>query len=199
MSLCGGPGGDVPRPRAVISARHMVAVVIIAVVITGLSVAVAWGASSGRLGGLTNALETQTPVGRKVINSLLVFFYVGCGIVLPVVILVGNHDSASAHVGGIKLTAGEREGRTLFGEHCAVCHTLAAASAIGKTGPNLDVLKPPASLVLHTIQNGCLQSPSASEAAQQTCLGYGTMPADVVQGRQAQEVADFVAKVAGHT
>jgi hypothetical protein len=32
----------------------------------------------------------------------------------------------------------------------------------------------------------------------QICLGYGTMPADIVEGRQAQDVAAFVAKVAGH-
>ena len=81
----------------------MLAVVIIAVSITGISAAIAWGATRGKLGGLTNALETQTPVGRKVINSLLVVIYVGCGIVLPIIFLVGNHDSASARVGGVKL------------------------------------------------------------------------------------------------
>lgn len=175
----------------------MVAVVIIAVVFTGISVAIAWAATRGRLGGLTDALETQSPVGRKVVNSLLVLFYVAFGVVLPVVFLVGNKDRASAQVGGIKLNAMEKQGRQLFGEHCAVCHTLAAASAVGKTGPNLDQLKPPVSLVLNTIQNGCLQQPNSNEA-QQTCLGYGTMPADVVQGRDAVDVAHFVAKVAGH-
>jgi mono/diheme cytochrome c family protein len=179
-------------------ARHMVGVVTIAVVFTGLSVAIAWGATRGRLGGLTNALETQSPIGRKVMNSVLVFFFVGFGIVAPVVFLVGNRDRASAQVGGIKLNAMEKQGRTLFGEHCAVCHTLAAASAVGKTGPNLDQLKPPVDLILHTIQNGCLQQPAGNEA-QQTCLGYGTMPADVVQGRDAVDVAHFVAKVAGHS
>jgi len=79
-----------------------------------------------------------------------------------------------------------------------VCHTLAAASAVGKTGPNLDQLKPPASLVLHTLKNGCLQKPVGNQA-HETCLAYGTMPADIVQGKQAQQVAEFVAKVAGHS
>src|ERR1700743_527358 len=116
----------------------MVAVVIIAVVITGLSVAIAWSATQGHLGGLTNALETQSRTGRRVVNSLLVFFFVGTGIALPIIILIGNHSSASAKVGTIKLTSDEKQGRMLFGEHCAVCHTLAAASAVGKTGPNLD-------------------------------------------------------------
>lgn len=176
----------------------MVAVVTIAVVFTALSVAIAWAATQGRLGGLTNALETQSRTGRTILNSLLVFFYVGTGIALPVIFLVGNHDAASAQVAGIKLTADEKQGRMLFGEHCAVCHTLAAASAVGKTGPNLDQLKPPVSLILHTLENGCLQKPEANQT-QSTCLGYGTMPPDIVQGKQAHDVAEFVAKVAGHT
>lgn len=176
----------------------MVGVVIIAVVFTGLSVAIAWGATQGKLGGLTSALETESRVGRRIVNSLLVFFYVGTGIALPIIFLVGNHSRASAQVGGITLNANEKAGRQLFGEHCAVCHTLAAASAVGKTGPNLDQLKPPASLVLHTLKNGCLQMPVGNQA-HETCLAYGTMPADIVQGKQAEQVAEFVAKVAGHS
>jgi hypothetical protein len=72
---------------------------------------------------------------------------------------------------------------------------LAAANAIGKVGPNLDTLKPPESLVLHTINNGCL--PNAPSNSPQQCLGQGVMPADVVEGVDAQDVASFVAKVAG--
>ena len=62
-------------------------------------------------------------------------------------------------------------GRELFGEHCGVCHTLAAANAIGKVGPNLDTLQPPASLVLNTIDNGCL--PNAPSGSAEHCLGQG--------------------------
>jgi mono/diheme cytochrome c family protein len=176
----------------------MVGVIIIAVVFTAISVAIAWGATQGKLDGLTSALETQSRAGRRAVNAVLVFFYVGMGIAIPIIFLVGNRDAASAQVAGIKLTSAEKQGRMLFGEHCAVCHTLAAASAVGKTGPNLDQLKPPASAVLHTIKYGCLQQPGPDQA-QETCLGYGTMPADVVQGRQAQQVASFVARVAGHS
>ena len=59
----------------------------------------------------------------------------------------------------------------------------------------LDTLKPPASLVLNTINNGCLQNPPPG--SQQSCLGQGTMPAKIVQGKDAKDVANFVAKVAG--
>ena len=120
----------------------------------------------------------------------------GFGIALPVALLVGNHDKANGQVGGLKLTAAEKSGRELFGDHCAVCHTLSGANAVGKVGPNLDMLKPPASLVLHTINNGCLPNANSSDAAEQ-CLGQGVMPADIVQGRDAQNVAAFVARVAG--
>lgn len=174
----------------------MVGVIIIAVVFTALAVGIFWAAGRDRLSPVTNAMLTQSSAGRRVVNALLVVTYLGFGIALPAIFLVGNHDNASAKVGGIKLTAAEKTGRELFGEHCAVCHTLAAASAVGKVGPNLDQIKPSESLVLHTVQYGCLQTPGSN--SQQNCLGYGNMPADVVQGREAQEVSQFVARVAGH-
>ena len=127
---------------------------------------------------------------------VLVLVYVGFGIVLPVVFLLGNRNNANAQVGGIKLTAAEKRGRELFGQHCGLCHTLAAANAVGKVGPNLDVIQPTEQLVLHTIMNGCLQNPPSG--SQEACLGEGTMPADVVQGVDATDVAQFVAKVAGN-
>jgi hypothetical protein len=49
--------------------------------------------------------------------------------------------------------------------------------------------------VLHTIENGCLQNPPSGSS--QTCLGNGTMPGNILQGQQAQQVASFVAKIAG--
>ena len=76
-----------------------------------------------------------------------------------------------------------------------MCHTLAAANSVGKVGPNLDTLKPPYGLVLNTINNGCLQDPGSNGSEQ--CLGQGTMPAQIVEGKEAQDVSSFVAKVAG--
>jgi cytochrome c551 len=134
--------------------------------------------------------------GRRTLGLLLAVVYVGFGVVLPIVFLVGNHNNANAQVGGIQLTAAEKRGRELFGQHCSVCHTLAGANAVGKVGPNLDVIQPTEQLVLHTIANGCLQNPGSN--SQEACLGEGTMPADVVQGVDATDVAQFVAKVAGN-
>lgn len=136
------------------------------------------------------------PGSRRAFGLLMLVIYIGFGVALPVVFLTGNRTNANAQVGGIKLTAAEKSGRELFGQHCAVCHTLAAANAIGKVGPNLDQIQPSAQLVEHTIQNGCLQNPGPSEA-NETCLGEGTMPSGIVQPRQASQIAQFVARVAG--
>lgn len=149
----------------------------------------------GGLGGARATPQTQTRGGRKALTLVLAFVYVVFGVVIPALILTGNHANANAKVGGITLTNAEKQGRTLFGQHCGVCHTLAATNSVGKVGPNLDTLRPPASLVVNTIANGCLQSPPPN--SNQSCLGYGTMPANLLAGKQAQDVAQFVAKVAG--
>jgi hypothetical protein len=137
----------------------------------------------------------RSPGARRAGAWAIGLTFVVFAIVLPVVFLVGNHNRANAQVGGIKLNAAEQNGREIFGQKCGLCHTLAAANAVGKVGPNLDVIQPTEELVLHTIVNGCLQDPPP--ASQEACLGYGTMPADVVQGVDATDVAKFVAKVAG--
>jgi hypothetical protein len=150
----------------------------------------------GGLGGARATLQTQTRGGRKVAWIVFVVFYIGFGIVMPTLFLAGNRANASTQVGGIRLTAGEKHGRMLFGQSCTVCHTLAAANATGKVGPNLDTLKPPAQLVLNTINNGCVQNPPPN--SNQACLGQGTMPAQLLEGKDARDVANFVAKVAGN-
>jgi mono/diheme cytochrome c family protein len=154
-------------------------------------------ASRGGPGGARATLQKQSRGANRFVGVVFAFFLVGFGVAIPAAILIGNYDNSNRQVGGLTLSAGEKAGRELFGVHCAVCHTLSAANAIGKVGPNLDTLKPPASLVLHTINNGCLPNASSANSAE-TCLGQGVMPADVVQGKDAQNVANFVARVAGN-
>jgi mono/diheme cytochrome c family protein len=74
-------------------------------------------------------------------------------------------------------------GMTLFSTNCGTCHTLAAADTTGAIGPNLDDLQPDAALVVSAIENGG--------------AGSGAMPAGIVTGEQAQQVADYVAESAG--
>jgi mono/diheme cytochrome c family protein len=153
----------------------------------------------GIRGGPSAALETPgrrgTRAGRRAMVWVFALTYIAFGAVLPALFLIGNHNSANGQVGGIKLNAAEKRGREIFGDRCGLCHTLAAANAVGKVGPNLDQIQPTQQLVLHTIQYGCVQNPP--KGSQEACLGQGTMPADVVQGVDAENVAKFVAKVAG--
>jgi mono/diheme cytochrome c family protein len=71
-------------------------------------------------------------------------------------------------------------GRDLFASTCGACHTLAAAGTTGTVGPNLDDLKPDQETVRGAIQ-----------------AGPGAMPANLLTGAQAQQVAAFVAMSAG--
>jgi mono/diheme cytochrome c family protein len=153
-------------------------------------------AARGGLAGVRAPFQSQTYGARRVANATFVVIYLGFGIALPLAFLIGNHANANGQVGGNRLTAAEKRGRELFGQHCGVCHTLAAANAVGKVGPNLDTIKPAESLVLHTIQYGCLQNPPPGDS-QHSCLGEGNMPSQIVQGQEATDVAKFVAQVAG--
>ncbi len=161
-----------------------------------LGVGVFFVAVRGGLRAAREPFQAQTHGARRTAGMIFVVLYVAFGIALPVVFLIGNHDNANGQVGGNRLTPAMKHGRLLFGEHCGVCHTLTAANAIGKVGPNLDVLKPSESLVLHTIQYGCVPNPPPGDNTQ-GCLGQGVMPAVILQGQQAQDVAKFVAQVAG--
>src|ERR1700735_5344661 len=153
----------------------MVIVVVLVVVLIFVPLLL-WGVNRIRE---SRPQPTEAADGRgsnTIVAVLFTFVTLGLGIALPLVILHGNHANASDQVGGVKLTADAKSGRSLFGEHCAVCHTLAAANAIGKVGPTLDLLKPPAAEVLHTIENGCLPNATVSDE-NEACLGEGVMPA----------------------
>jgi mono/diheme cytochrome c family protein len=136
--------------------------------------------------GARATLQSQSRASRRAAVAFFVVFYAAIGVAVPVLILVGDHDSAAAHVNGttITLTQQEQNGRKIFGQRCASCHTLAAANAEGKVGPNLDQLKPPASLVADAVERGRQR-------------GNGTMPAGIVQGKDVAAVATFVGAVAG--
>jgi mono/diheme cytochrome c family protein len=173
----------------------MVIVIILAVVLIFLPLAL-WALNRAR--GSRPAKAEGEHDGRGSVNLvgiLFVFTTLGFGIALPLLLLTGNHHNDSRQVHGVKLTAEARSGRSLFGQHCAVCHTLSAANAIGKVGPNLDTIHPPKALVLHTIANGCIPNASV-KTENEACLGQGIMPAQVVTGQDAQDVAAFVAEAA---
>jgi mono/diheme cytochrome c family protein len=134
--------------------------------------------------GARDALQSQSRGSRRFAALVFLVIFVGLGVGVPAALLIGNHANASKRFKGVQLSSEDRRGRDLFSLQCVSCHTLKAARAAGKVGPNLDDLKPPKSLVLDAIVTGRIR-------------GNGTMPARLLQGRDADAVADFVAKVAG--
>ncbi len=175
----------------------MVYGVIILWVVLGLGVF--FVAMRGGPRGARESLHTESKLSRRVVIAVVVLAF-AFGLVVPVLVLTANGaNKASAAVGGVHLNAEEQQGRVLFSESCAVCHTLAAASAEGHVGPNLDVRlgddiggKTPAEhkalakgLVLNAIAEG-------------RARGLGQMPAGLYQGRDAEAIADFLAATAGH-
>jgi cytochrome c5 len=135
--------------------------------------------------GVRSTLQTQNRGGRAVVLGLITVVYVAFGVAIPTLVLANDNDSRDNNLAGVKLTAAEAHGRELFGHTCQQCHTLAASNAVGRVGPNLDQLRPPKALVLDAILNGRVR-------------GNGTMPAGLLSGHDAQDVAAYVAKVAGH-
>ena len=99
------------------------------------------------------------------------------------------------HVEVSKSDAALHHGAILFNERCSGCHTLDAANARGSKpegqaapgertdGPNFNVRKENRDDVLFAIQNGGFSG--------------SIMPANVVVGRDAEDVALFVERYAG--
>jgi mono/diheme cytochrome c family protein len=104
---------------------------------------------------------------------------VGCGGKIEV-----SKNDAAAH-----------KGAELFNENCSGCHSIAAANAYGSkppkqkqggertNGPNFNVRHENRDDVLFAIRNGGFSG--------------AIMPANVVVGKDAQLVADFLAKYSG--
>jgi mono/diheme cytochrome c family protein len=92
------------------------------------------------------------------------------------------------------ISAEYQAGAKLFVERCSGCHNLGAVGAEGGAlviknrervdGPNFNVRKEDRDSVLYAIRNGGFSG--------------AIMPQDIVVGKEAEQVADFLAKYAGH-
>ncbi len=85
------------------------------------------------------------------------------------------------------LSGSEQHGRDLFVSKCGSCHTLDAAGTTGQIGPNLGDIPRTQTEVLAAIERGGGQA--SKGAGGQT----GSMPRNLVTGKDAQDVAKFVA------
>jgi mono/diheme cytochrome c family protein len=86
------------------------------------------------------------------------------------------------------LSQAEVHGRQLFVAHCGSCHTLDAAGTVGQVGPNLGDIAVNDADVLHAIRTG-----GGRHAKGQGTGPSGNMPQNLVTGKDAQDVAAFVA------
>jgi mono/diheme cytochrome c family protein len=131
-----------------------------------------------------------------VVYALAVIFL---AVLIPWLVFRSDGDAAR---GAQKVPSDLKEGQSLFQTNCGTCHTLYAAGTDGNFAPNLDELLAPAGppegegakeaieqtkkRVLNAIENGVDSTTTA-----------GRMPAGVLNGEQAEEVAEFVATTAG--
>jgi mono/diheme cytochrome c family protein len=88
-------------------------------------------------------------------------------------------------------SANTGKGKELFVANCASCHTLADAGTAGTVGPNLDTA------LGWSCTQGFAEDTLYSVVLGQIDLAQGAMPADIVTGQDAVDVAGYVAGVAG--
>jgi mono/diheme cytochrome c family protein len=173
----------------------MVYVVAVLWVLIGLGVffvAMRRGHRASRAAGGEAEPRPESKAGRRwTVAGVLAL--VAFGLVVPALVLASNgNNKTSVAVGGVRLTPREQKGRELFAHTCVYCHSLSAVKSYARTGPDLDVrvgddIATSAgrkALVLNAIAEG-------------RARGLGQMPADLYQGREAEDVAAFVAAVAG--
>jgi mono/diheme cytochrome c family protein len=138
----------------------------------------------------------------------------GAGLVAIALLAAGCGAGGVASAGGTPDTS---NGKTLFLSNCGSCHTLAAAGTSGTIGPNLD------NAFAGDVEQGLSQNAIENVVLDQIRLGSGLiasyntskdfikhhclndqskcestqMPANIVKGQDAIDVAAYVASVAG--
>ena len=98
----------------------------------------------------------------------------------------GGDDEVTGMEGG-----NTGNGKELFIQNCASCHTLADAGTVANVGPNLDTA------LGWSCKQGFAEDTLYSVVLGQIDLAAPPMPADIVTGQDAVDVAAYVASVAG--
>jgi mono/diheme cytochrome c family protein len=137
-------------------------------------------------GGAGAAREAYLTGGRRSFPLVIVLLYVGLGVAVPAAV-IASREEAEGGVGNLRTEAASerlQQGKELFIATCKSCHNLDAVQARGVTGPDLDELGGlDRERVLNAIENGG--------------TGQGRMPAGLLRGRDAEDVALYVERVAG--
>jgi mono/diheme cytochrome c family protein len=147
-------------------------------------------------GGPSKAREAYLTRGNTFFKIAIPLLYVALGIAIPAVV-IANSGEKEGNTGSLANTVpdGQLEsGKELFQNTCATCHSLKAVNAQGVTGPDLDGLG---------LDSSTAQARNNSEARVLDAIKHGgtgqrRMPANLLQGSNAEAVAAFVVDVAGH-
>lgn len=120
-------------------------------------------------------------------------------VVIPAFVFTHNGESDA---GGRSIPASLDKGKMLFDINCGTCHTLYVAGTDGNFGPNLDLLLAPTGppvgpSAASTIKATKARVLNAVTKGVNTTTTTGRMPAGILTGEQADQVAEFVANVAG--
>jgi mono/diheme cytochrome c family protein len=147
--------------------------------------------------------QPRQPESKAADRLLTAVLVVVCafGLVVPALVLAFNGEHRASADLGVHLDANQQKGRELFSHACNLCHTLNGTNAVGRTGPNLDVLIPTIASSLPSSSTQAYLDRKAfvlSAILEGRARGHGQMPALLYQGREAEDVAAFVAAVAGH-
>jgi mono/diheme cytochrome c family protein len=130
-----------------------------------------------------------------IVFGLLVVFL---AVLIPWLAFRADGDEATA----TSVPAGLEQGKELFETNCGTCHALYAAGTDGNFGPDLDELlaangAPEGPTAAETIKNIEGRVLSAIEEGVDGTTTTGRMPGGIIDGEQAEEVAEFVARTAG--
>jgi cytochrome c551 len=137
-------------------------------------------------GGAGAAREMYLTRGGKIFTFTIIVLYVALGVVVPAAV-IASRGEAEGGVGALRSeepSQADEFGKELFIQNCKSCHTLAAVQAAGVTGPNLDEL-------------GGIDKQRVLNAIERGGTGDGRMPANILQGQDAEDVATWLSKVAG--
>ena len=134
----------------------------------------------------------------------------GAGLAAAALLAAGCGYGGAANAGGARPDT--QSGQQLFTQSCGSCHTLSAAGTSGTIGPDLD------NAFAADVQEGYPQSVIENVVLDQIRLGSGPgpiatysngklgnfkvqtqMPANIVKGQDALDVAAYVASVAGQS
>src|SRR3954447_26087556 len=161
----------------------MVQSVIFVCAFLALGGAVAFVAFSG---GPSKDREAYLTSGRRFFRVVIPIMYIGLGIAVPAAVIAGSEQGrgGTPQLAGKSDTGAIGHGKTIFRQTCASCHSLAAVNARGITGPNLDNI-------------GQVTPQRVRNAIRIGGTGQGRMPANLLTGKDAQDVAQFVSSVAG--